>query len=456
MRTVSQPRDLTSGPAGRQLLLFALPLLGSSLIQQLYNTVDLFFVGNLLGKDSMAAVGASSLLTSCMVGFFTGLAVGTGVIMAQAQGEKNSKKIRQIVHTAMGISFAGSVLLTILGLLLSRPILLLMHTPAGILEEGLLYIRIYLLSMLPLFLYNMNSGIIRARGDSRTPMFLQLLGASLNIVLDWISMGILGMGVEGAAWATLISQAAAALGTLVYLMRQKDAYHLYWSRIRITSGVLKAVLRIGIPAGLQNLVITISNIFVQTAINHQGVVAITAFTAYFKVELILYLPIVAFGQAVTTFTGQNYGAEKTDRIRKGIRAGLLIGMIYTALMAMLMLALGQTAFGLFNQDPAVIAVGQRIIRVTFPFYWLYAILEMHGDALRGIGQSVTPMVLILFCMCVLRTGMLFLFQQIWGTLEAVAAVYPCAWLAGAVCLVLAWKKSYNKLRSVSGETGDAA
>lgn len=235
--------DLTEGPIGKQLLLFALPLLGASFIQQLYNTVDLFFVGNLLGTDATAAVGASSLLTSCIVGFFTGLSVGTGVLVSLAEGEKNGEKIRKIIHTAAGISLLGGVLLTVLGLLLSRQLLVWMNTPAEILEQGLLYIRIYLLSMLPLFVYNMNAGIIRAGGDARTPMLFQLLGAAVNILLDWLSMAHWGMGVDGAAWATAFSQMVATLGSVIYLMRKTDAYRLNWRSVRISGEILRPVLR---------------------------------------------------------------------------------------------------------------------------------------------------------------------------------------------------------------------
>ena len=424
---------------GRQILLFALPLLGASFIQQLYNMVDLLFVGNILGKEATAAVGASSLLTNCIVGFFTGLSIGTGVVVSMAAGQGNREKIQRGIHTAMGISLTGGVVLTAAGLLLSRQILLWMNTPEEILDQALVYIRIYLLSMLPLFLYNMNAGIIRAGGDSGTPMLFQLLGAVVNIIFDWLTMRYWGMGVDGAAWATFGSQLLAALCSVLYLAGRKDEYHLDLRKIRISGEILREVLRIGIPAGLQNLVITLSNIFVQTAINGLGVDVIAAFTAYFKVELVLYLPIVAFGQAATTFVGQNLGAGKLERVRKGVRSCIGMGILYAAAAAVLLLLSGRYAFGLFTRDGAVIETGMRIIRVTFPFYWLYVILEVHADALRGSGHSVPPMLIILLCMCVLRTGLLAVFTSVWGSLEAVAAVYPSAWLAAAVCLTFWWR-----------------
>lgn len=445
MKRKEKKGDLTRGPVGKQILRFALPLLGASLIQQLYNTVDLLFVGRLLGTEATAAVGASSLLTNCIVGFFTGISIGTGVVISLAVGEENSKKIRDGVHTSQGLAVIGGFVLMFLGLLLSRRILIWMNTPGEILETGLVYIRIYLLGMIPLFLYNMNAGIIRACGDSRTPMLFQILGAVLNVALDWFSMTYLGMGVAGAAWGTFFSQLLAALCSVGYLMRQTNAFRLELRKIRISGGLTKQILQIGVPAGLQNLVITISNIFVQTAINGLGVNVIAAFTAYFKVELLLYLPIVAFGQAATTFVGQNLGAGQIRRIRKGVKVCTGMGIIYTLGMAALLLfVLGRPVFGLFQSEKAVIDIGIRIIRVTFPFYWLYVILEVCADALRGMGRSVPPMVIILSCMCIFRTILLLLFGHVWGTVEAVAAVYPCAWLAAAICLGGCWRKKSSE------------
>lgn len=340
----------------------------------------------------------------------------------------------------MGLSLAGGAVLTLLGLALSRQILLWMNTPLEILEQSLLYIRIYLLGMTPLFVYNMNAGVIRARGDSRTPMVFQLTGALINILLDWISLAHFGMGVEGAAWATFLSQLAAAAGTVVYLIRRSDEYRLNWKKIGISRDILRSVMKIGVPAGCQNMVITLSNIFVQTAINSLGVSVIAAFTAYFKVECLIYLPIVAFGQAATTFVGQNFGAGEKTRIQKGVINCIVMGCAYAVIMAMLLIWQGKAVLGLFTSDDSVIALGIRIIRVTFPFYWLYVLLEVHADALRGIGRSIPPMALILICICGLRTVLLLVFNRLFGSLEAVAAVYPCAWLAAAVCLTACWVK----------------
>lgn len=439
--------NLTEGTVWKQLLLFALPLLASSLVQQLYNTVDLLFVGRMLGKEASAAVGASSLVITCIVGFFTGLSVGIGVVVSLALGADDRDKIDRAVHTGMGLSLAGGVILTVVGVALARQALVWMNTPAEILDAAADYARIYFLSMIPLVTYNMNAGIIRAVGNARVPMLLQLAGGVTNVAADYVSIRYLNLGTSGVAWATMASQGVAALLSVLYLMKGDDVCRLDWRRIRIDRGVLGQVLRIGVPAGLQSMVITLSNVIIQWAINGFGVDAIAAFSAYFKLELLIYLPIVAFGQAMMTFSGQNIGAGRFDRVRLGVRAAITMGVAYAAVSAALLLLFGGQSFALFNKDAAVIACGVRIIRVTFPFYWIYAILEVLADTIRGAGRSLPPMVIILVCLCVLRTALLLLFLNRFGTLESVAAVYPCAWVAASAALAVYWRRMCRENRT---------
>jgi Na+-driven multidrug efflux pump len=245
----------------------------------------------------------------------------------------------------------------------------------------------------------------------------------------------------------MASQGVAALLSVLYLMKGDDVCRLDWRRIRIDRGVLGQVLRIGVPAGLQSMVITLSNVIIQWAINGFGVDAIAAFSAYFKLELLIYLPIVAFGQAMMTFSGQNIGAGRFDRVRLGVRAAITMGVAYAAVSAALLLLFGGQSFALFNKDAAVIACGVRIIRVTFPFYWIYAILEVLADTIRGAGRSLPPMAIILVCLCVLRTALLLLFLNRFGTLESVAAVYPCAWVAASAALAVYWRRMCRENRT---------
>ncbi|MGI6007308.1 MAG: MATE family efflux transporter [Ruminococcus sp.] len=440
--------DLTQGIIWKQLLLFALPLLGSSFIQQLYNTVDLLFVGNFIGKEASAAVGASSLMITCLVGFFSGMSVGSGVILSQKIGAKSEREIHDTIHTAVCLSFIGGVTLTVIGYLLAPHFMQWMNTPEQIMQSAVSYLRIYFLSLTSVIIYNIGSGLIRAMGDSRSPMLIQLAGGLVNVAMDTFFVVCFKNGVEGVAWATMFSQTAAAGSVLFYLVRQKGNYHLSLNKLKIHGAIWKDIVKVGIPAGIQSFVITLSNVFAQYYINSFSVDVIAAFTAYIKVELPIYLPIVAFGQAVTTFVGQNKGAGNQERMEKGtfICAGLSVCI--TLVMSSLMLVFGKYAFGLFNKDVQVINYGIEIIHISFPFYWIYAILEVIASSLRGEGKSLPPMVIILCNICVLRTVLLCLIMGLYHDVRGIAVTYPITWSLTVICLMAYYlmHKKINKLK----------
>jgi putative MATE family efflux protein len=432
--------NLTEGVIWKQLLLFTLPLLGSSLIQQLYNTVDLIFVGNFIGKEAAAAVGAGSLVITCLVGFFTGLSVGAGVIGAQSFGRKSGDDLQRTVHTAVAVSFLGGALLMAVGYIGAPYFLEWMNTPQDIMIASLSYIRIYFFSLISIVTYNMGSGILRAVGDSKSPLIYQIVGGLANVVLDALFLVVLGYGVDGAAWATLFSQTIAAGCVLIHLSRASGAYHLSWAKIRIDKGVLYRILYVGIPVGLQSMVITLSNVFVQYFINGFGVDAIAAFASYFKVELVIYLPIVAFGQAITTFAAQNMGAGKIKRIREGTRVCLMMGLTLTVVSSAAMLIFGRQAFWVFIKDYSVIACGMRIIQTSFPFYFLYVVQEVLGDSIRGAGKSTPPMIIVLLNICVLRTILLFIIVPFYHDVRGVAMTYPITWATTTACMAVYYLK----------------
>ncbi|MBO4359647.1 MAG: MATE family efflux transporter [Eubacteriaceae bacterium] len=441
-------QDLTQGPIGKQILVFALPLMASSFIQQLYNTVDLIYAGR-LGTGATAAVGASSLVIACIINFFTGLSVGMSVIASQAVGAKDPDKVRRAIGTGMAISLIGGGALTAVGILITPAMLGWINTPAEVMAGGISYARCYLLSMIPIVTYNMNSGIMRAAGDSRTPMLYQLAGGLSNVVLNWVMVNVFDTGVGGIAIASVIAQGIAALLTVRFLARSEGEFRLEARGIRADGETMRDVLRIGAPAGLQAMVITLSNVFVQSRINGYGVDTIAAFAAYYKIELIIYTPIVAFGQAMMTFTGQNYGAGKMKRISDGVRTTIIMGAAYAAVSAGTLLLLGKNVFSVFNSDPNVIALGLRIIRVTFPFYWIYIILETFADTLRGTGRSIPPMIIILVNICIVRTVLLYTLTSRWHEIEAVAVTYPVTWALTALFLTIYWFSARKKI--LSGE-----
>lgn len=445
-----QRTDLTTGSIGRKLLLFTLPLLGSSLIQQLYNTVDIFFVGNFVSDpNAMPAVGASSLIVSLLVGFFTGMSVGAGVVVSLFYGEHNEKKLSQAVHTAITIGLIGGVVLTVAGFFASPLILQWMNTPPEIFDMAVTYIRIYFLSLLSLLLYDMGVGILRAVGDSRRPLLYLVVGGVLNVILDFLFVALLQWGVTGVAVATLISQTVPAVLVIVHLLRVKQPYRIVLRKLRVHKEMFRRIFRVGVPAGVQSIVITLSNMVVQYHINGFGPDAIAAFTAYFKVELLLYLPIVSFGQAVTTFTGQNVGAGRYDRVRSGVRFSLVMGVLFTGCMSTAVTLLGRQIFGCFTHQAAVIDRGMEVLYITAPLYFLYVFLEVFSGAVRGSGSSAVPMILVIANMCLLRVALLTILVPLWNTIAAVAVCYPITWLTTSLCLGIYYFKGrlYQLIKS---------
>jgi putative MATE family efflux protein len=419
---------------GKSILLFALPLLGSSLIQQLYSTVDLIFVGHLLGTESSAAIGASDLLITCMIGFFNGMAVGTSVITAQLFGGKNWDGLRKLIHTIFLVGICGGLFLMAFGIGFTPFFLRKMGTPDAILNLSTRYLRIYMLSMVSIVLYNLLSGVIRSLGDSKTPMLFQALGGFINILGDFLFLYVFRMGVEGTAIATFASQTFAAVLVICYLYRMKTPYALRFFSHAFDGNELGKVLRVGVPSGIQSIVITLSNILIQSQINTLGVSSIAAFTVYFKTELIVYLPILALGQAVVSFVGQNYGAGNTNRIKKGNRFCMIGGSIFTFLFAFCLLLASPVLLHIFTKDAEVVRLGCCIMRITFPFYFLYTILECLSSNLRGHGKALLPMVVTIISFCGFRLLLLFLIMGSSRSIQSVAMTYPVSW-AFAVLLL---------------------
>lgn len=438
-------KNFTEGVIWKQLILFALPLLGSSFIQQLYNTVDLIFVGRFMGKEASAAIGASSLIITCLVGFFSGMSVGSSVVISQIFGANDKIRLNRAVHSAVGLSIAGGFLLMGIGYIGAPLFLEWMNTPVSILPTAISYLRIYFLSLVSILLYNIGAGILRALGNSRVPMYCQLFGGITNVIMDAVFVVVFKNGINGVAWATLLSQSVAGLFVLVYLIKGAEEFHLEIKRLRIHIDIFKEILKVGIPAGIQSLVITLSNVFAQYHINGLGVDAIAAFTAYFKVELVMYLPIVALGQTIMTYSGQNYGARKYERVRQGAKICIVIGICIIVGIGILTLILIEPAFGIFTREPSVVFYGKRIAQISFPFYGIYVILEIMGGTIRGMGKAIPPMIIILLNICLLRTILLFVLMPIYPDVRTVAVTYPITWTTTVICMTLCSKRFLEKL-----------
>lgn len=432
--------NLTEGPIGRQLIRFALPLFLGSLLQLLYNTVDLIFAGQFLGKEASAAVGASSLIVTCILGFFTGMSVGVGVVIAKAVGEGDSLRVHRAIHTAAGMTILFAVLFTAAGLLLAPAVLRWMDTPEDIMASALVYLRLYLCSLFSIVSYNIGSGILRALGNSSAPMRYQLFGGIANVFGNAFFICVLDWGVRGIAMATVCSQTLAAVFTILHLWKLEGEVQFRFRKIALDFGICRKILSIGIPAAVQAIVITLSNLIVQANINRLGVDSIAAFTAYFKVENFIYLPIMAFGSASSTFTSQNCGASLPQRVKKGTRMAILLGIATTMVTSWTVLLFAEQLFGLFATEAEVITLGMQIAWTTYPFYFIYVFLEVFASTIRGAGKTLVTMVIIVVNMCLVRTAALTVMMHLNPTVTGVAIIYPLTWTCTAVCLFLYYKK----------------
>ena len=438
---------LTEGSVWKGILLFALPLLGSSLIQQLYSTVDLIFVGQLLGTKASAAIGASGLIVTCLIGFFNGMAVGTNVFAARHYGAKRYEELKKLIQTIFWTGIIGGLLLMAIGLVLSPTFLRWMGTPESIFPLAVRYLRIYMISMISVVSYNLLSGVLRALGDSRTPMVYQFFGGVINVFADFIFLAVFHMGVEGTAFATMFSQTFAAIGVMIHLYRLKEPYALRLSFRDCSLHEFTDILKVGVPAGVQSIIITLSNIIIQSQINTLGVTSVASFTVYFRVELIVYLPIIALGQAVVSFIGQNYGAGNWKRIKKGNKLCIFGGSVITFAGCMLLIAIMPVILKAFTKDTAVAAQTLEIVKVTFPFYFFYTVLECFSSNLRGFGKAFVPMLVTVISFCGFRIIALFTLMANNPSPDKVALSYPISWGIAAVAMAVLYLK-YGRSKKI--------
>lgn len=438
--------DMTEGNIIKSIVIFAIPLLGASLVQQLYNTTDMIFVGNFINKQAAAAVGASGLLFTCLIGLMTGISVGVGIVIAKQIGAKDLKKAEQTLNTAIYFSLISGLILTVLGFLFSEKLLILINTPKEILKDSTIYLKIYFLSMLPMIFYNVGSSIIRSSGNSKTPFYILIVGGITNVIANTMFIVIIKLGVVGVAVATLISQTVTAILIFKYLINPNFFLKLKMKNLKINFRLLKQMLHYGLPTGFQSMAITFSNIVVQYNINNYGSDAVAAYATYFKIENFIWMPIVALGQAITTFSGQNSGAKNFSRIKKGTILLTLMTMVLSILIAVFIIAFSETFFKIFIKDKSVIDLGKEILFITFPFYWLYSILEIMGASIRGMGHSLSSMFVIISTLCIGRILILFNIHSL--GFRGIAFVYPITWACAATIFSIIFFKIINKNKFV--------
>ena len=386
---------MTEGSIVKSLLLFALPLMFGNLLQQMYNTADSIIVGNFVGSNALAAVGSSGSPIYLLIGFSQGLAVGAGVVVSQYLGAGDHKETREAVHTSLAIAVVMGLLLTVGGVACGRALLVAMNTPAEVLADAVTYIRIYFGGVLFSVVYNMTAGILNAAGNSKRSLLYLGVASITNIVLDLVLIAGCKMGVAGAAIATDISQLVSCVLSLRFLMRVEDDYRVTAKEVRVHKKMAVRIIKVGLPTGIQNMVISLSNVLVQVSVNGYGAAAMAGFAAYMKVDGFNILPVLSFGMAATTFVGQNFGAGKIDRVKKGTFVTLGMCIVYTILTGILLLAFQDPIMHLFTGDETVVAYGKICMLYFCPFYWMLGILQGLAGTVRGTGKSVPPMVVLL-------------------------------------------------------------
>ena len=425
----SVTRDMTRGPILKQIILFSLPLMLGNIFQMLYNTVDSIVVGNFVGKEALAAVGATTMVVNMLVFFFNGFSVGAGVVIAQHFGARDMDRLHEAIETTMAMTFVLCAAFTALGLAMVRPMLRLMATPDDVFEDAVTYLSIYFAGFAGLLIYNMGSGILRAVGDTTRPLLFLILTSVLNIILDLAFVVWLKAGIAGVAYATIIAQAVSAALTLGLLTRARDIYRLVWRDLSINLPVLRRIFAVGLPAGIQSVITSLSNVFVQSYINFFGSSCMAGWSCYNKLDQFIMLPMQSTAMAATTFVSQNIGANQTERADRGTLTTILLSVAITGGVGLLIYIFATPAVQLFTPDVSVIEYGVLFIRANTFFLLFNCVNHTLAGALRGRGDSKGPMFIMLFSFVAVRQVYLFILTRfIANTPFWVGFGYPVGWM----------------------------
>ena len=438
--------QITEGSILKPLLSFFFPILLGTFFQQLYNTVDAIIVGNFVGTAALGAVGGpTAVVINFLVNLFVGLSSGATVVIAQYYGARQGQELREAVHTGIALALAAGVVINVVGVLLSGPVLRLMGTPEDVMGYALTYLRVYFCGSIASFIYNMGASILRAVGDTRRPLYFLMAACLTNIVLDLLFVVGFHLDVFGAALATILSQVVSAALVAVSLLRPGTVYAVVPREIRFHPDKLRSIVRIGLPAGIQSNMYTISNMVLQSCINSFGTVTVAAWTAFGKVDSFYWLVSGAFGVSITTFVSQNFGARKYDRVKKGVLVCLAVTFSVTAVISLLFCGAAPALLRLFTNDAAVIELGHKVMWFTAPFYATFVCIEIFSGAVRGTGDSLKPMLLTCSGVCVLRVLWVLLVLPHFRMLETVLVSYPISWTVTSILYIIYYARG-NWLR----------
>lgn len=449
MRANPSTTDMTKGNAYSLILWFALPLIAGDLFQQLYNTVDCIIVGNYVGKEALAAVGSTSPLINSILGFFTGLAAGGSVVISQFFGAHDISKVRRSIHTMISCSAVAGIFLIFFGRFSSSFLLRFMSTPNDVFPIAESYLKIYFLGAFFQLLYNVAAGILRALGDSKRPLYFLIASSLVNVALDLLFVIRFGWGIEGAAYATIISQFVSMILVLIEMLCTKECYHLNQKELCIDFTLLSQILKIGIPGGIQKAITAFSNVFVQGYINRFGSSCMAGWSSFRKIDQLSVLPLESVSTSAAIFSGQNYGAGDIKRIKKGTSASLVLGFIWTAILILAFEVFPQSFISMFNRESEVLYYGNFFLRVSAPFYIFRILNQVFTGVLRGLGNTLVPTIIRLFSLVLFRQIYLFAVTQFTDSFTPVSAAYPVGWLMCGLLMSVMYIIQLRKWRKIS-------
>ena len=432
--------DLTKGPIGKQILQFTVPLLLGNIFQQFYNAADTVIVGKFVGREALAAVGSSGALINLLVSILMGVAVGAGVVVSRYYGAKQYTEMRATIHTTIAFGLISGAAMSVLGVAITPVILRWMQTPESVMASSVLYFRIYFAGVLTTVMYNIGSGIYRALGDSKRPLYFLIISTIINIILDLLFVAVFHMGIGGAAIATVVAQGLSMVLVFYKMMREDTVYRVSWREIRIHKRFLRQIIAIGLPSGIQNGIVSLSNVVVQSNINSFGDIAMAGCGAYNKLDGFALLPAGSFSLALSTFVSQNIGAKQYDRAKKGAAFGLIAAMVISELAGVFIYFTAPQLVGFFNDDPEVIRYGVLMARNIVFAYALVAYSNAMAGVLRGAGLSRVPMFVMVGCWCVLRVIWIQIMVPLTQDIRVVFWSYPITWTVSVTILTIYFLK----------------
>ncbi len=436
---------MTSGNITKQLVYFVIPLVLGNVLQQLYNAADSAIVGQFVSGDALAAVSSSGPLINLLISFFMGVSVGAGVVVARHFGAKRYDQMQQAIYSSYVFTLFGGVIMTFVGVLLSPSLLDLMGVPDEVMKESITYLEIYFYGVLGVMIYNMGSGILRALGDSKTPLYFLMIAALTNVVLDLVFVVVFKMGIAGAAWATLISQCLSAILVLILMFKGNDVYKLKLKEFKLYPSTFKEIIRFGLPSGIQNAFVSFSNLVVQSNINAFGSIAMAGAGAYTKIDGFAILPVQSFSLAITTYVGQNIGAEKYGRIREGFKRALVMSMGVSLIISLILTFGSPLILRVFSNDPEVISYGVKMSHMVAPAYAILAISHIAIGYLRAMNQSTLAMVVTFACWCGIRMAWILVLTPVFNQIEIVFLGWPISWIISSVIFAILVYHDFKRL-----------